>query len=335
MTDLKDLLDHASDDEGRPLRTDLGDLVDRARGRRRQTRAARLTAVVLAGGLAASVVVAVAALQTGQGDGAGPAPTTSPPSSSASRNAEAPTLTAAQVVARCRPQLAAYASLPMYTQHPDRADWSLKPGRYLVGDLVLVDPNDGYNPEFCRVPATGHEHDRVPLASYTGSATDLDDLTQNCRQLGGSGFSGFTLRGAASGAITAADTVDGVSSAVLVTRGGDPALCTVEPVTWDAGISDVQPFGHGIVLADGTTGGGNKSIVDQTASWYLLGGSVSPQAATVELSVQGGPTASFRVHDTYVAGVLRDPRAGGLQPVTWRVLDDQGVVLSAGGAPLG
>ena len=210
-----------SDDEGRPLRTDLGDLVDRAGADAAGPGRPGIAAVLLAGGLAATVVVAVAALQSGHGDGAGPAPTTSPPTSTASHAGEAPTLTAAQVVARCRPQLAAYSSLPMYTQHPDRADWSLQPGRYLVGDLVLVDPNDGYNPEFCRVPASGHERDRVPLASYTGSANNLDDLTQNCRQLGGSSFSGtgFSLRDAASGAITAADTVDGVSAAVLVTRG--------------------------------------------------------------------------------------------------------------------
>jgi hypothetical protein len=335
MTDLKDLFDDVSDDEGRPLRTDLGDLVDRAEARRRRTRASRIAGVLLAGGLAATVVVAVAALQSGHGDGAGPAPTTSLPTSKASHAGGAPTLTAAQVVARCRPQLAAYSSLPMYSQHPDHADWSLQPGRYLVGDLVLVDPNDGYNPEFCRVPAPGHERDRVPLASYTGSASNLDDLTQNCRQLGGSTFSGtgYSLPDAASGTITAADTVDGVSAAVLVTRHGVPALCSVAPVTWDAGISEVQRFVHGIVLADGTTGAGNKSIVDQTASWYLLGGSVSPEAVTVELSVQGGPTASFRVHHSYVAGVLRDPRPGGLQPVTWRVLDGHGDVLSAGGNP--
>ena len=160
MTDLKDLSDHSSEDDGRPLRTDLGDLVDQAQGERRDPggSADRRTP-----GRRTSPRPWSWRWRRSSPDGVtapGPARTTSPPSSTASRHSETPTLTAAQVVARCRPQLAAYSSLPMYTQHPDRVDWSLKPGRYLVGDLVLVDPNDGYNPEFCRVPTTGHEHDQ-------------------------------------------------------------------------------------------------------------------------------------------------------------------------------
>jgi hypothetical protein len=121
-----------------------------------------------------------------------------------------------------------------------------------------------------------------------------------------------------------------VSAAVLVTRKGEAALCSMSPVTWDTGITEVQRFDRGITLFYGTTGGGNKSIVGQTASWYLLGGRVSAKADSVELSVSGGPRTSFPVHDGYVAGVLRDPRPGSLQAVSWRVLDDRGAVLSTG-----
>jgi hypothetical protein len=170
----------------------------------------------------------------------------------------------------------------------------------------------------------------VPLASYTGSASNLSDLTENCRQLAPYSGSGFQLDQPLSGGITAADTVGDVSAAVLATRDGQVALCSISPVTWDSGITDVQRFDRGIALSYGTTGGANKSIVDETAAWYLLGGVLSRQAASVELSVSGGPTTRFPVNDRYVAGVLRDPRPGGLMPVTWRVLDDHGTVLRSG-----
>ncbi len=332
MTELKDLLDRAGDDRGRPLRTDLRDLVARAEHDRTRSRVRRGAVTFVAVGTAAAVVLGISLLNGGRGQDAAPA--TSGTLTTSATHHTATTLSPAQVVDRCRPQLAAYSSLPMYTQHPDRAEWSVTPGRYLVGDLVLADPGDGYNPEFCRVPAAGHEHDRVPLASYTGSASNRDDLTQNCRQIAGiTTGSSFRLTHPASGGITAADTVDGVSAAVLVTADGQAALCSMSPVTWDAGITDLQRFDHGIALSYGTTGGDNKSIVGQTASWYLLGGIVSPQAARVELSVTGGPTETFAVHDRYVAGVLRDARPGGLQPVTWRVLDDGGHVLDEGSDP--
>jgi hypothetical protein len=164
-----------------------------------------------------------------------------------------------------------------------------------VDQVVLLDPGDGGNPEFCRIPAQGEVHFRVPLASYTGSASDIDLLTQNCQQTASYSVSSFTLDDPRSG-----------------------------------GITDVQRFDRGIALAFGTTGGANKSIVDQTASWYLLGGVLSRRAAAVELSVSGGPSRTFPVNDGYAAGVLRDARPGGLRSVSWRVLDDRGNVLRSG-----
>ncbi len=328
MTELKDLLDRAGDDDGRPLLTDLEDLLARAEHGRERARVRRAGGALVAAGAAAALVVGVTALRSGGEHGVAPAGSGTP--SSSPTTVRVSSLSAAEVVARCRPQLAAYRHLPMYTSDPGGVGWTVRPGHYLVGQVVLAVPGDGSNPEFCRVPAAGHAHDRVPLASYTGSAADTDLLTQNCRETAPYSGSTYTLDHPETAGVTAAATVDDVSAAVLVTRDGQAALCVMSPVTWDAGLTDVQRFDHGITLSYGTTGASNKSIVGGTASWYLLGGVLSPQAARVELTVDGGPTRTFAVEDGYVAGVLRDARPGGLQPVTWRVLDERGQVLSTG-----
>jgi hypothetical protein len=327
MTELKDLLERAGDDDGRPLLTDFEELLDRAQHGRAKSRVHRAVAALGAAGILGALVGGVALNQHSGGREAGPA---GPSASSSPQRPRLAPVSHAEVIDRCGPQLAAYSRLPMYTQHPEQASWTLLPGHYRVDQVVLLDPGDGGNPEFCRIPAQGEVHFRVPLASYTGSASDIDLLTQNCQQTASYSGSSFTLDDPRSGGITAAATVDHVSAAVLVTRDGQAALCSMSPVTWDAGITDVQRFDRGIALAFGTTGGANKSIVDQTASWYLLGGVLSRRAAAVELSVSGGPSRTFPVNDGYAAGVLRDARPGGLRSVSWRVLDDRGNVLRSG-----
>ena len=120
MTDsptLRHRLEQAADDSRRPLTTDVGDLLDRARavradGDRRTTLAA---AVLTACALVGTALGVRAALPDERGAGAR---TRCADAERARRRL--PPLTDAQVVRRCAPQLQKYADLPDVRRRPAR-----------------------------------------------------------------------------------------------------------------------------------------------------------------------------------------------------------------------
>ncbi len=62
-------------------------------------------------------------------------------------------------------------------------------------------------------------------------------------------------------------TAQGPVVEALVRVAGTQVACTLSPVTWDAGLTQVDPAGRGeIYLSGGTTG--IKSIVEEAAAYY-------------------------------------------------------------------
>jgi hypothetical protein len=340
MTDsptLHDRLERAADDSHQPLTTDVGDLLDRARAARQRHRRTTLAAVVLtACALVGTTLGVRAALPDERGAGPGPAaPTSGPPST------DAP-LTEAQVVRRCAPQLQKYAAFPMYAgpaaarlrlSHPERV--------YTPGDVVAVQDGRGTgNPMLCLLPEPGREQEPVPFETFQPGADDAALISEICSEIfvpdpvfdprtndltPGTGPTP-DLRGTDVEAVSSAGPV----VVALLGRGRLTWQCSLSPVTWDAGITEVTAAGRGFANASGngsTTGGANKSIVQETASYYYGAGTMPRDAATLEVLVQGAPPARFTVTRGSYAYAVKVPGAGGLRPSRYRVLDESGAVL--------
>ena len=232
----------------------------------------------------------MAALPDDRGAGPGPAaPTKSAPSTPAS-------LTDAQVVRRCAPQLQKYADLPMYAvgrasrlrlSHPER--------HYAPGDVVSITDRRGtWNPMLCLLPEPGQEDAPVPFEAFQPKVGDPALIAEVCSELmrpdptvdpatrlpaPGSGPTP-DLRGADVDAVSGAGQV--VSA--LLSAGSESWQCTLSPLDWDSGVTGVEPAGRGlanVAINGSTTGSSNKSIVAENASYYYGAGMAAPR---------GGPT---------------------------------------------
>jgi hypothetical protein len=229
--------------------------------------------------------------------------------------------------------------------YPAGADVRWRPAhpgrRYTPGDVVALRDRRGVgNPVLCLLPEAGHAGDPVPFSAFEPAADDTDLIRRLCAENlypqarfdpGSGSIAPGTgpvpdLRDAR--VVTA--TREGPVVGALLELDGRPWSCFLSPLTWDAGITSVGRAGVGVrnVYADGsTTGGSNKSIVDETASWYLGAGTLPRRAATVEYVVQGRDPVRVPVRDGAYAFVIRDPGPGGLLPTRYRVLDRRGRVL--------
>lgn len=342
MNQLHDRLSAAADDSGTPLRTDLPSLLERAQAsRRRRTRttagAVLLTSVALVG-----TAVGVRAVLPSGDQGTDPDRRTPQSVQPATPDAPVP---ADEIVRRCLPQLAKYAANPMYPGLDDATAGQLAlvhPERsYTPGEVVAVQDRGGNaNPAMCLLPEKGQEQDPVPFSAFDPSPQRPERLLQLCSENLGAGFTldpethevvpldeaTPDLRGAR---ITAADSNGPVVAAAL-RLGNEAYSCFLGPVTWDTGVTEVAgSVRSGYTLHQGftTSGGSNKSIVDETASWYLGAGMLPADAATIELIVGGADAARFPVRDGGYAFVHKDPGPGGLLDTGYRVLDADGKVL--------
>ena len=342
MTELlRHRLEQAADDRHEPLRTDVADLVVRARAARDRRRRTTLAAVVLTTAAVIGTGLGLAAALPG-GDGE-PAPTAPTATTSPSRSTDAaPPVPESQVVARCRPQLAKYADYPMYDAGPGVRWRPAHPDRdYTAGDVVALQDRGGLgNPVLCLLPEAGHADDPVPFTAFEPAADDTRLIRQLCAEnlLPQPQFdpdSGEVSPGTGPvpdlrGARVVTSTRQGPVVAALLDLDGRPWSCFLSPVTWDAGLTSVGGAGVGLrnVSVEGaTTGGSNKSIVDEAASWYLGAGTLPRRAATLEYLVQGRDPVRVPVRDGAYAFVVRDPGPGGLLPSRYRVLDRAGRVL--------
>ncbi len=314
--DLTTLLARTAADDDRPVRTDLDRLLARARHGR--TRRRGLVGAGIVGGaalLTAATVAAVTALQ----------PTPAPaPAAPPHRTVREQPLTDAQIRERCLPQLAKYATLPMYDQKPSTARWTpLHAWDYRTGDVVLLQGRHG-NPAFCHIPKPGQERGPVPFQIFTPTMGAESHLRTICAQ---QAEPRLDLRTAAVGNSWS----EGEVTMTLLVKGSRYFACATEPVTWDAGLAQVSEVPAGLLFStSGTTGAAHKSIVDESAAWTLVAGHVTKRARTLMLLWPGLKEASYPISEGNVAAVLKVPTTGGLRPVRWRLLDAAGKEIQRG-----
>jgi hypothetical protein len=251
-------------------------------------------------------------------------------------------LSDAQVVRRCAPQLRKYADLPMYVVGPaNRLELSHPERHYVPGDVVSVrDRNGAGNPMLCLLPGAGAVQETVPFEAFEPGADEPARIAEVCSEVfvpnpvldpQANTLTPGTdptpdLRGAKVEAVSTAGAV----LVALLSRGRMSWQCSLSPLSWDAGITEVTGPGRGFANASGsgsTTGGSNKSVVDETASYYYAAGTLPRTAATLEVLVQGHPPTRFPVDRGSYAYVVKVPGAGGLRPSRYRVLDGSGAVL--------
>jgi hypothetical protein len=319
---LRQRLHESADDTDRPLRTDAWDLLDRARDDRRRRRRRALGGAVAAAALVAGLAVG-ADLLSSVGH---PAPAPSERPTTSATPTRTPALRAAQVISRCRPQLAKYGALPMYPRHPERAHLRLaRPWSYRPGDLVALSSRQG-NDLLCRVPAADHEDDPVPFSAYDPAPDDSAAVAERCAQTrSGSGVDD-DVRGAEVLVVDAAKP----GLVALLGKGGRYYACSLQPVTWDAGLDDLERTGNSRlhVWLDGTTTGfENKSVVRESASYFFGAGLVDRRVRTIRLRTTTGVERSWPVRDGRYAILFRAPGAGGLPGLETWLYDGRGRLL--------
>lgn len=350
MTDFKHLLDQAADDEGHPVRTDLGDLLDRAqRGRRRQRARTWGAAVALTAAVAVAAPLAVTNLRFG---GATPSPaelapaagsasasttptsvppTTTPATTPPTTAAVATGLEPTEILARCQPQMAKFDRLGRGEPTVAWDEWKvLHPERgYAPGDMVALGqtstPFSVNRP--CLIPEAGHENDPVSFDDLEPSAAVA--LGQRCSlEMDSSRGSSIDVRGAK---VLASMSRGGVTAAVLE-KDGKRYSCTLDPVIWRSGGGGATPVraADSEFLLENTTINikPNANVKQPAAAFYYGAGLVSEKAASITVTVTGHAPARFPVTQGRYALVLHLVGEEGLKNFTATVNDAQGKVLA-------
>ncbi|WP_432476325.1 hypothetical protein [Nocardioides sp. GXQ0305] len=342
---VRELLTRAADDGQRPLHTDLGRLLARARADRRRRRRVRAAGATFLGCAAvAAVAVTPGILSTGQ-ERPGPSGPDEPTS-----RAEAATVGHREVVRRCLPQLDKYGELPMYARNPAGRPWRVANAdlNYRAGDVVsLVDARGGSNPVLCRIPRTGEEERPVPFDAFLASPGDGDAVAALCTEAYYGGdvrfdprSSTITRRGDSIPDLRDADPVatagTGPLVVALLTHEGQDYRCLLGPVTWDVGVNEVEPDwplrGGGILLRTVGTGASAKSVVDDERTYVVGAGRTSRRAARIEVTLPDGSTASAPVRDGVWSFAAQVPGFAGIVPLPAQVLARDGSVLWSGNA---
>lgn len=335
MTDLKQRLEEAADDTGHPLRTDLGDLLARARRARRRDRVSTVGVAVAATAAVALAAPLAAGTLAGRSDsgsrpvagasqGAATAATT--PAHTPARTT--PTrLTSDMIVQRCLPQLS--------LKSPDLLprDWELAyPDRtYAVGEVVGIRATrfPDSPPVLCLIPGAGHEREPVPARAFLPRAEQHELITQLCSQITPYSASGtrVDLRG---GTVVAAASSDGRVAAV-VNRSGSSYACTLEGLAerWATGslypaqtprrLVDTNVFVAGVAI-------GVKSKGTPTA-YYWGAGRLPEGAAAIVLDFRNRPDRRVDVTNGAYAYVIKQSSAYGLDGWRTKVLTSSGKVM--------
>lgn len=325
MNHLHERLHQAADDTGLPLTTDVAALLGRARdSRQRQRRRRAGGAVGGAAALTAAAILLVPALAGGPTSDPTPAPSDPATSTVAQQNV----LSDAEIVRRCEPQLEKYFTYPMYA--PER--WRIVHDRnYRVGDVVQLGGGDqmSSNPVLCEIPERGQEGREVPFTRFAASADEPERLAELCAETFSSASRGEAWADLRDAEVVAADGDQDVTVALL-RLGNAHYACSISSPTWDSGLSHVYATARGDVSLNGaTTGSSNKSIVDQTASYYTGAGLTDPQGTKIRVTLADGTVMERPVgEDGAYAVMLRLPGEGGLLNHTIEVLGAGGQVLA-------
>lgn len=344
---VRQLLARAADDRDQPLHTDLGHLVERARAdRRRRRRAAAAGAVLLTAAAVVGLTV-VPEVLTGGRPGSGPAGPLAP-----TPEAEPSALAHGEVVRRCRPQLDKYGALPMHARNPGQRPWRVANANldYRVGDVVsLRDPDGLSNPVLCRIPAAGEAERPVPFDSFLAAPGDGEAVAALCTEAYHGGDVGFDPRSGSLQPTRGGDTIPdlrgvapeaasgtGPVVAALFSDGGQDYRCLLGPLTWDVGVNEIEPDwprrGGAVGLVTIGTGPAAKSIVDEERTYVLGAGRTSPRAATIEVTLPDGSTASAPVRDGVWSFAADVPGFSGIVPLPTQVRTRGGAVLWSGDA---
>lgn len=341
---LHDRLRQAADDTGRPMTTDLDDLLDRARARRGRHRMRITGTVVLT---AAALVGTTLGVRAALPDDARPAAERQPVTEQSDEPAD-PALSDREVIRRCLPQLAKYDAYPQYAgtaSHP-AAQWRLPRERaYAPGDVVALQDREGnLNPVLCIVPQGGHEHDPVPFSDLEPSASDHRHIAETCSELllpqpnydfrtgRTDGFRDEHQPDLRNARVLAVDSAGPVVEAMLA-KGDQRFACALSPVRWDAGPAGVTTAandGYEVWLEGSAIGASAKSIVDEDAAFYYGAGTMPRDAASIEFTLDSGATFRVTVDDGSYAVVHKEPGTRGLERYDYRVLDARGKVLHQG-----
>ncbi|KRF16184.1 hypothetical protein [Nocardioides sp. Soil796] len=341
---LHDRLRQAADDTGQPLKTDLDDLLGRARaGRSRHRTRIAGAALVTAAAVVGTSLGVRAALPDGE-----PVPTAGDKLPHSAVQAEEKPLAHDEIIRRCLPQLAKYDDYPMYpdTRKLTAKDWMVSHERdYAVGDIVALNALNSGNPVLCAIPEQGSENKPVTFADLDPAADQPARIAEVCSEmfLPPSSFdpeSGEVaeapspaltpdLRGAT---VAAVDDAGLIMSALLV-KDGEHWTCTLTPLTSDAAITEAGgalPRSYQVAFSGTTSGPDNKSLTKENASYYTAAGVMPRDARSIEVTLATGATFSVPVNDGNYAFVLKDPGSGGLVDADYRVLDAHGNVLGQG-----
>lgn len=346
MTDLKQLLDSAADDSGRPLETDLDDLLRRARDARRRHRL-RTTGTAV---LAAALVAAVPLTGTHFGGSADfpapasprPTPSTSNTPTTSPSTAPAP-LTAEVIAQRCLPQVS--KTSPGVPQdewvlvHPDRT--------YAVGEVVgLVDAHPptydlgnghvadmGAPPTLCVIPEAGDEDEPVPGSAFQPRPAQHELITQLCSQVAPQGSDAIVpdLRGAE----LVAAAADGERVAAVARQSGRTYTCTLDGLTDRRVLGDVYPAADvplkDVLVAVQSTSEGVKSEAVTPTAFYWGAGLLPKGISAIVFDFRNRPDERIPVTDRAYAFVVAQSPAYGVGAFRTKLLNASGAVVCTSG----
>lgn len=308
---LQSRLGEAADDTGRPLTTDLGDLLGRARKARRRDRF-RTAGAAVAATAAVALAVPLGLAQLGSGtDGTrvtvSPAAVTTSaaqPTPTTTTAAAEPALTEAEVVARCRTQIEQFVVLvgwhsgprsSYYVVHADRT-------KYRTGDIVAIgsklDEPSRELTRLCLIPEQGHEGDPVPLSTFFPAAADTDRMLQLCSEMvedvpppGKPVVPVADLRGAR---IALQERTSRVIQLAVTRDDGEFYACTLSTIRHSP-FAFVQrgPFPAGAELSKRYLNATLNAGGDGASATYFSFGSVPPTVAKIRIELRNG--SSFTI----------------------------------------
>ncbi|MCW2756663.1 MAG: hypothetical protein JWO46_409 [Nocardioidaceae bacterium] len=293
------LLTRAGDDGGRPLETNLTDLLALAQADRSRRRARAGLGVLAAAAAVAAGVVLAPHVTSDEGRQVQPAAVAPTRAGFVSDN---------EVLRRCRPDGT------WDLTHPERS--------YQVGDLVVLEKHGGTGKLLCQVPEIGSTavaSDQV-YRTFSRSTAPLGTL---CAAVAPRG-SVPDLRHAS---VLAEAHAGNVAAALIAGADDVDYACAVSPPSWDTGTNTVSAVAVGSLYTASweraAQGGGSTT-------YAVLAGQVDDAARHLEVGPAAGPTQTFPVGSGHVAALYAAPAEAGQSPLSWRLLADDGHLLASG-----
>lgn len=332
MTDLRQRLEEAADDTSRPMRTDLGDLLARARLARRRDRARSVAVAVAATAVAVAVPFAAANL-AGHSDRSArtvaPAsrpPVATPTTDPSSASTTAALLTPRVIAQRCQDQVTRRTpDLPPRTWqlvYPDRT--------YAVGEVVALfwSREAWATPVLCLVPEAGHEKEPVPADAFLPRPDQHELIKQLCSQITPDSSQGTRLDLRRGTVVTAASS--GGRVAAVVNLSGSSFACTLDGLAnrWASGSLYPAQSPRRLVDTNVRVEGAALGVKSQgtPTAYYWGAGHLPKGAAAIVLDFKNRPDQRVDVTDGAYAYVVKQPGYG-LDDWRTKVLTSSGEVM--------